>query len=360
MTFSGNKGEWSEVYALFKLLADGIVYAGDDKMKRIDALYYPIIEALRKETSYDLIFRRGDVSVSLSIDGEDAFEEISVDEFITHSKLLLEDIKSHQGAFTLPDTEVFLERLRCTSLKAKSMDKADIRLIIHDPRTKINSLMGYSIKSQLGNPATLLNASQATNWTFRIEGCPLSSRQVEEINSITTKQKILDRVSALKELGADMVFVRVEHSVFSHNLRMLDGDLPLIIAHLLLLQTSLRTSSLLELVDALARLNPLCCEEDFARDYYTYKVKHLLVATALGMVPAKPWTGRYDVNGGYLVVKEDGDVLCYHFYDRNRVEDYLLSNAYLERSSTTRHDYGYIEEKNGDFLFRLNLQIRLK
>ena len=26
------------------------------------------------------------------------------------------------------------------------------------------------------------------------------------------------------------------------------------------------------------------------------------------MTPAKEWKGRYDANGGYLVVKKDGDV----------------------------------------------------
>ena len=35
--------------------------------------------------------------------------------------------------------------------------------------------------------------------------------------------------------------------------------------------------------------------------------KVLLLDAALGMTPAKEWTGRYDANGGYLVVKKDGD-----------------------------------------------------
>ncbi|WP_157278370.1 HpaII family restriction endonuclease [Olivibacter sitiensis] len=29
MSLSGNKGEWSELYTLFKLLADGKLFAGD-------------------------------------------------------------------------------------------------------------------------------------------------------------------------------------------------------------------------------------------------------------------------------------------------------------------------------------------
>lgn len=67
-----------------------------------------------------------------------------------------------------------------------------------------------------------------------------------------------------------------------------------------------------------------------------------MTSAALGMMPAKVWNGQYDANGGYLVVKKDGEILCYHFYDRNRFEEYLFTNAYLERSSTTRHEYALI------------------
>ena len=62
-----------------------------------------------------------------------------------------------------------------------------------------------------------------------------------------------------------------------------------------------------------------------------------------------------------MVVKENGDILCYHFYDRNRFEDYLFSNVYLERSGTSRHNYAtIIKDTDGTLSFKLNLQVRLK
>ena len=123
---------------------------------------------------------------------------------------------------------------------------------------------------------------------------------------------------------------------------MLDGDLPIIIANLLLAQLNTGISTLKELVETITVINPLEYDLSHASPFYEYKIKHLLTAVALGMMPAKAWNGRYEANGGYLVVKKDGDILCYHFYDRNRFEDYLYSNAYLERSSTTRHEYAAI------------------
>ena len=44
-----NKGEWSEVYAFFKLLADGRLYCGDGHLNRYDEKYYPILEIFRPD-----------------------------------------------------------------------------------------------------------------------------------------------------------------------------------------------------------------------------------------------------------------------------------------------------------------------
>ena len=80
---------------------------------------------------------------------------------------------------------------------------------------------------------------------------------------------------------------------------------------------------------------------------------------ALGMVPGVVWTGRYQANGGYLVVKSDGDVVCYHFYDKNLFEDYLYHNTRLDTPSSTRYGFGVIEKaEDGTLIFKLNLQIR--
>lgn len=92
-----------------------------------------------------------------------------------------------------------------------------------------------------------------------------------------------------------------------------------------------------------------------AQKLYTHKLKKLLVEIALGLQPNTPWSGYYDATGGYLIVKEDGDVICYHFYDINFLEDYLLDNTKLDTPSSRRHCFGEVTEDN---LMKLNLQIR--
>ncbi len=76
------------------------------------------------------------------------------------------------------------------------------------------------------------------------------------------------------------------------------------------------------------------------------------------MKPASIWRGEYEATGGYLIVKEGGDVVCYHIYDRNQFENYLFHNTRFETPSTDRHLFGNIYQKNGEFFIKLNLQIR--
>lgn len=75
-------------------------------------------------------------------------------------------------------------------------------------------------------------------------------------------------------------------------------------------------------------------------------------------MPSKVWDGKYNANGGYIIVKEDGDIICYHIYNKNMFEDYLFFNTKLETASSTRHKFGILENINGKLFFKLNLQIR--
>jgi type II restriction enzyme len=91
---------------------------------------------------------------------------------------------------------------------------------------------------------------------------------------------------------------------------------------------------------------------------YSYKIKRFLTDIALGMMPSKVWTGELDTTGGYLVVKNDGEILCYHIYNRNEFENYLLNNTRLEQASTVRYSFGDLYKENGKIFLKLNLQIR--
>ncbi len=332
------------------------------EQNKLQNLFYPIIMILRQEKEGDYNYRLKEKDVVIQTPAGEDLLRIPASVFLVEAENLLKAINENDGAFGVPQIEAFMNNIYCHSLKAKSSDKADIRIILYDRRTRINSEMGFSIKSQLGGDSTLLNASKATNFNFKITGGDLSDKEITAINSIHPKRnKVIERVNAIKNKGALLVFDKVDNSTFRNNLVMLDGDLPVIIANLLLEQLNSGVSTLKELTDKITATNPLKYDIGQASPFYAYKIKHLLTSAALGMMPATAWNGKFDANGGYLIVKKDGEILCYHFYDRNRFEDYLFSNAYLERSSTTRHEYAsIIKEADGSLSFKLNFQVRLK
>ena len=76
------------------------------------------------------------------------------------------------------------------------------------------------------------------------------------------------------------------------------------------------------------------------------------------MMPGSLWDGRYDATGGYLIVRDDGEIVCYHNYNRNEFQDYLIARTKLETPSSSKFDFGYVYKENNSYYIKLNLQIR--
>lgn len=354
---TGNKGEWSEIYTLLKVVSDKQLFAGDSNLNKIENLIFPIIKVLRDETNGTFEFSYNNDLVIV----KNGLEEIriSVNDFQKQAHFLLTKLREKTKAtFSIPEIEEFINSFNSYSLKAKSTVKSDIRIVIHDQRTGTNPELGFSIKSQLGGASTLLNASKTTNFIYKISNPNLSQKQILEINAINTRSKIKDRIEKLKEFMGDLQFNKTESSIFENNLVLIDSALPKIISEILLLFFSSNYSKTSDLVTEISKKNPLSYNLENKHPFYSYKIKRFLTDIALGMMPSKVWKGELDATGGYLVVKDNGDVLCYHIYNRNEFEDYLFMNTKLETASSTRHEFGNIYEQNGQFYFKLNLQIR--
>lgn len=346
------------MYTLFKLLGEGKVYAGDAYMNKVD-LYYPILNVIREESrKYEYKPHADQHVVVIDEDGNE-FARISMNRFREESGKLLSEIKAASNrTFAVPAAEAFMSEIGCTKLKAPSSDKADIHIVIHDLRTNMTPLLGFSIKSQLGSASTLLNASSATNITYKVAGHKWADEEIEEINAV---EGHVERLSAIMDKGAHLEYHDIEHPVFKNNLLFMDCCMPQFIADCLLTSNMPEAKSHVnECVEEVAKRNPLGYTGNNVEAFYTHKMKVLLLDAALGMVPAKEWTGRYDANGGYLVVRKDGEIVCYHFYNRNDVEDYLYSNTRLERASRSKYGFGKLYKANGETYIKLNLQIRFK
>jgi len=137
---------------------------------------------------------------------------------------------------------------------------------------------------------------------------------------------------------------------------MLDENLISILQGMLVKHFSGECSSVKAMVDWYEEHDPL---KKKVPNYYAFKMKQLLSAYALGMVSASPWAGDEDANGGFIVVKPEGDVVCFFIYDRKQLYDYLLECTKFDRPSSSKYgDYMDIRKKDGKYYVDLCLQIR--
>lgn len=361
---TGNKGEWSEIYTLFKLLGDKELNPGNSRVEKVENLVYPILRILRKEMG--VIFEYSIEDDIVVISGNEEVFRLPIFEFQNRAKYLLNEIRGNSGTFPIPEIEQFMRSINCFSLKANSSAKTDITIVIHDQRTGLQPSLGFSIKSQLGNPSTLLNAGETTNFIYRIENNLLSKQEIININALFVRRgeklsrDIKGRIKAISEKNGKISFFKTQNPIFNNNLILIDSLLPQILASILLEFASSSYSSLDDLVNLIEQTNPLQFDTTNRHLFYSYKIKRFLTDVALGMMPSKVWTGEYDATGGYLIVKADGDVLCYHIYNKNEFENYLLANTKLETASSSRHGFGEVYEVNGQQYLKLNLQIRFK
>ena len=355
MRLSGNRGEWSELYALIKLLCLGRLYAADEKVERIENLYFPILRVLRNpNTEQQIDFLVRDDVVEVLCSGE-SVSKLSKTTLSRMSRLLYTGIYlGSDRAFEIEGAYDCMKELHIDRISAPSTDKTDITLQIHDVFTGYDPICGFSIKSELGSPPTLLNASKSTNFVYEISG--ITDDDMRRINSIDTRTKILDRIKEIQKC-ANLKYVRTQNDVFASNLMLVDSFMPDIIAAMLLDFYQNKATDCRSLVELLEKNDPIGYRRD---GIYEYKFKKFLCSVALGMMPSTKWNGHDEANGGYVIVKKDGDVLAYHLYNRDAFETYLLNNTRLERASTTRHDFAVVYKNDNSFFVNLNLQVRFK
>jgi type II restriction enzyme len=330
---------------------------GNKEIEKLEGIVYPILRVLRSENNGNFAYSIEDEIILIS--GGEEVLKIAISAFKEKAKFLLEKIKANkERTFSVPEIEEFMQTINCLSLKASSTAKTDITIVIHDQRTNQQPALGFSIKSQLGSPSTLLNAGKTTNFIFRIDNLKLTDSEIKEINSIDSRSKIMDRINSVLQSNGQFNYVKTERQIFSNNLILIDSKLPEILSQIVYDFYSSRKSTITDLVDNTNTKNPLNFDISYEHKFYEYKVKRFLTDIALGMMPSKVWTGQYDATGGYLIVKENGDVLCYHIYNKNEFENYLFTNTKLETASSNRHQFGKIYEENDQLYFKLNLQIR--
>lgn len=225
----------------------------------------------------------------------------------------------------------------------------------------------------------LIHASDQTLFQYRITTKNAKQDLIEtkqalpllELNTDTKqrKQDPKERVAKLLNSGYGLAFSKIKSQFFQENLQLIDSSLDLFLADCLLVFMQKKASSLSDVVKIVAKRNPckfVAANNERLLDFYQYKMKRLIVDAALGMQPKVPWTGEYDASGGYIVVKSSGEVVCYHLYNWNALQDYLYNNLKFETPSSTgtgskkSFNYALYYVENEDPYMDICLQLRFK
>jgi type II restriction enzyme len=378
---SYNSGEWSEVYALFKILNDSKLHSGNSDLELDLSDSVDVIHAKKKSRKHSQnIFYVPDnqcnsISIFKTLEDKEPLNTISkeviLDKAIEMFKVLQNRPRSKKGAFVIDFISDFLKnQMEDPFVKANSSSSTDIDLRVFDENAfkKIRDA-GYSIKSELGGDPTVLNTSGSTGIIYEIENFhTLSNQDIDEINSIVgTVQKpngnykadVSRRVQTLYKKGCSLKFKKTQKESFQVNLEGIDSSLPLIYSQLLIDHFLLNGKKPLSemILDSYGnnKLNYTLSNE--GDNPYERKIKKLLSAVWRGMTGGKIWKNQAEVDGGFIFVKTTGDLACYHIFNWNNFEEYLYNHARLDTPSADRHKFGKIEK---DGTFKLNCSIRHK
>ena len=367
-----NKGEWAEFYVMLKLLGEGRLYTANKLLQKNYQSYLDILKIIRQECESQVLEYIIDEPNALVIvkpqDTSTILVTMPVKIFNDYAQMLFDGIKDVEGSSVpAPDPVcdfakvIYVSKPKAPAVKALKKQfggKNDIFIEVRDGQTAIISIMGFSIKSKFGQNPTLFNAGSSSQYLYKLAGC--DDAMMDEFNAITENGgRGWSKCKAyLSNHGISMEFARTQNPIYNDNLFLVRDSMAKIMA--LCIKVRLIDSPwLFEVMDTVERMivaNPLGVPA--ARVYYEKAIKDFLMAGFTGMTAGKEWDGKEQVNGGYIVVMDDGDVICYHSSDRESFRDYLYRNTHFEYVSADKYLWSRIVKIDGEYYLPLNFSVR--
>lgn len=353
-----NRGEWSEFYVILYLLDNpNLNLVNSDLNPICDNLF--VVEKLSVNEKDKIIDYLLSTNEEIKIFFDNVFKNIILkDEVKSNINIIKEHIKTVNkgaGAFEIKEIEPLLKKMTGQKfLKSNSNLKYDLIATVLDKKISQKLVLKYSVKSSFGKPATILNASNLTDFIFEVKG--LTKKDIKEINKITTsksKSKLRDGLKKIYDLGGKIDFFDIKSESFKYNLQMIDSKMPEYLGNVLLNFYQNSKSGLKDLFLE----NNFFKDEDFALK----KLSDFLGGISFGFFPKEKWNGINEVNGGLMIVKNDGKVVVLDLiYFKQEVLKYLMEETKLDSPSSTRYKMLQLYENDGKVFFTLNLQVRYK
>ncbi|MDO5568862.1 MAG: HpaII family restriction endonuclease [bacterium] len=284
-----NRGEWSEMYVVLSLLENPNLNIVDSKLEEIcnDLFIVEKLSIKEKQKLIDFILTsKKEVEIYFQNELKNMISIEEIENSIEMVKNSIKNVSSGKGAFEIKELNPILKKMTDQDfLKSDSQTKSDLIATVLDTKISDRVVLKYSIKSSLGSPATLLNASHVTDFLYEIEG--LKREHIALINQITTsksKTKLRDGLKKIYEFGGKIKFVDVPNESFKYNLEMVDSNMPLYLGKALLNFYNDVSGNLKELF--------LSTNEFKDEEFAIKKLSDFFKGISFGFFPNKKWDKR--------------------------------------------------------------------
>jgi len=412
-----NKGEWTEAYVFLKLLSDGRIYGGNEQLDRDENVYMDIVNILRYEAGNifkferDLLERSGSIN---SYENDVLFYVTTSEEMADKASYLYRAIRSATAGarkLSVIPVQEYLERLRFTSPKSPSLPsnqegvyggKTDIVMTVESSIDRMRESVGFSIKSHMGSPSTLFNCGGGSRLVYKIDGCNDTIMHQLNLLNVTEQIRFIKQNENLDLVfqGSKKVKIRTPEGIsyepiFEWNAQYVDSNMIQIINEAVLAcngyYDNLPSTNMTDVSLFVSHINPLNVRN--SETFYNTKFKDFLFAAFAGMTASVPWDGTRRINGGYVDVGRDGEIIYYRAISDDVFTSYLMNSVHMEKpergcihklklaeakeaiygeqipeavvinsqiSSKKKGDYGYVYKENGLYYLDINFQVRFR
>lgn len=370
--FKATKRELGEIYAFFRLLADGGVYMGTPQVQKDMNRCWPVALIQREEhdgtrryyiEEDEIRMVSGEVDRSGQFVPKEEAESVTFPraDFGEAADYVLDILKHSSGEeVEVPDgLEGFLDAVRIYDLEAKTDDRTDFKIAFWQ---KDAPLTGFCVRCRLSPMNPLLDGGRTANLKLEQTGVKFAVPTVNKVNALPeSPNEVAERMLMIERLGGVLKYSDVADRVFRCNLLMIDLHFPRMLAEMVRLVHLEGITRVAELTERIKELNPLKIKDELIQKhgFYEYKMKQFLLALALGMRPAKIFRGTDSAVEGMLLVDGQGDLLCYHQSYRQDFAEFLYQNTRFEKGALEKDKYGFLERENGSWYFKLNVKIGL-
>jgi hypothetical protein len=346
-----NKGELSEVFTKITILLGEQISTvtkslAKDDGRQIQFINLDLVDATKKIRSFPC----GSDEYELVKGSLDPSDTVTSAELRMAKADIAGVLKGESSAISGRSKEI-LARLNVEPTASSSTADLTGTLLTMDGERNL----GFSVKSFFAGNPTLFNATtKGSRFRFHLESESGSidfaalSKKIENVKPFVKKFQII------KDEGFVAISQGAVNEKFRESLSILGANFDVLLGELLY---SAMANKNREVLASLARVSKIKAQEESSGGL-DYQIRNFLKGAAFGWTASKPWTGKFSLYGGYLIVFKDLTVGNLGAQNLDEFGDYLLENTYFEAPSTKRHDYGYIFEDNGRIAIDLQLQVR--